>query len=79
MSRAVLLPFEEYQKARITFVQSIAELATRHQNTNTEAVKANMRKHNPGSPFLIGESQPEDEIHQADQKSWIDNQLRFDI
>ena len=32
MSRAVLLPFEEYQKARITFVQSIAELATRHQN-----------------------------------------------
>ena len=32
MSRAVLQPFEEYQKARITFVQSIAELATRHQN-----------------------------------------------
>ena len=32
MSRAVLLPFEEYQKARITFVLSIAELATRHQN-----------------------------------------------
>ena len=32
MSRAVLLPFEEYQKARITFVQSIAELATRPQN-----------------------------------------------
>jgi HEAT repeat protein len=32
MSRAVLQPFEEYQKARITFVQSVAELATRPQN-----------------------------------------------
>ena len=32
MSRAVLLPFEDYQKARITFVKSIVELATRHQN-----------------------------------------------
>lgn len=32
MSRAVLQPFEEYQKSRITFVQTIAELATRPQN-----------------------------------------------
>lgn len=32
MSRSVLLPFEEYQKARITFVQNVAELATRPQN-----------------------------------------------
>ena len=32
MSRAVLQPFEEYQKARITFVQKIAELASRPQN-----------------------------------------------
>ena len=32
MSRAVLQPFEEYQKARITFVQTVAELATRPQN-----------------------------------------------
>ena len=35
MSRAVLLPFEEYQKARITFVQSIAELATKPQNIDS--------------------------------------------
>ena len=28
MSRAVLQPFEEYQKARITFVQKITELAS---------------------------------------------------
>ena len=32
MSRAVLQPFEEYQKARITFVQKIAELASRPEN-----------------------------------------------
>ena len=32
MSRAVLQPFEQYQKARISFVQSIAELASRPQN-----------------------------------------------
>jgi hypothetical protein len=32
MSRAVLQPFEEYQKARVTFVQTVAELATRPQN-----------------------------------------------
>ena len=32
MSRSVLQPFEEYQKARISFVQSIAELASRANN-----------------------------------------------
>jgi len=32
MSRAVIQPFEEYQKARTAFVQTIAELATRPQN-----------------------------------------------
>lgn len=32
MSKSVLQPFEDYQKARITFVQHIAELATRPQN-----------------------------------------------
>lgn len=32
MSKAVLQPFEQYQKARVTFVQTIAELATRPQN-----------------------------------------------
>ncbi|CAK9065506.1 unnamed protein product [Durusdinium trenchii] len=32
MSRAVLQTFEEYQKARVTFVQTVADLATRPQN-----------------------------------------------
>ena len=38
MSKAVLQPFEQYQKARVTFVQTIAELATRPQNI--EALQA---------------------------------------
>jgi len=32
MSRAVLQVFEEYQKARVTFVQTVADMATRPQN-----------------------------------------------
>ena len=32
MSRAVLLPFEVLRKARLTFVQKIAELASSPQN-----------------------------------------------
>lgn len=32
MGKAVLQAFEDYQKARITFVQTIAELSTRQQN-----------------------------------------------
>jgi len=32
MSRAVLQVFEEYQKSRVTFVQTVADLATRPQN-----------------------------------------------
>jgi len=35
MSRAILVPFEEYQKARITFVQTVADLATRPNNIET--------------------------------------------
>lgn len=36
-------------------------------------------KHNPKSPFLIGESMSGDVIHEAEQKNWIDRQLRFDF
>ena len=32
MSKAVIQPFEEYQKSRIMFVQTVAELAIRKQN-----------------------------------------------
>mmetsp|Transcript_21758 Transcript_21758/g.35984 ORF Transcript_21758/g.35984 Transcript_21758/m.35984 type:complete len:507 (-) Transcript_21758:326-1846(-) len=35
MSRSVLQVFENYQKARVSFVQTVAELATRPQNIDT--------------------------------------------
>ncbi len=35
MSKAVIQPFEEYQKSRIMFVQTVAELANREQNIDS--------------------------------------------
>ena len=49
------------------------------ENTDTALVRENMKKHNPKSPFLLGESMPEDVIHEAVQKTWIDRQLQFDF
>lgn len=46
-----------------------------YANANADLVKENRKRHNPKSPFLLGESMPEDKIHQAEQKSWIDGQM----
>ena len=35
MSRTILQVFEDYQKSRMTFVQTISELAVRPQNIET--------------------------------------------
>ena len=48
-----------------------------YANSNTGLVKENMKKHNPMSPFLIGESMPGDVIHEAKQESWIDHQFNL--
>ena len=48
-----------------------------YANTNPSQVKENMKKHDPNSPFLLGYSEPGDVIHQAEQKSWIDYQMRL--
>ena len=48
-----------------------------YANTNPSLVKENMKKHDPNSPFLLGYSEPGDVIHQAEQKSWIDYQMRL--
>ncbi len=48
-----------------------------YANTNPSQVKKNMKKHDPNSPFLLGYSEPGDVIHQAEQKSWIDYQMRL--
>lgn len=50
-----------------------------YANTRPELVKANMKKHDPKSPFLIGGSEQGDVIHEAEQKSWMDYQMRLEI
>ena len=50
-----------------------------YANTDAVLLKENMRAHDPASPFLLGSSMPEDVIHEAQQKSWIDGQMRLDI
>lgn len=50
-----------------------------YANTDVEAVKRNMKLHDPSSPFLIGNLQPEDQVHEAKQSSWIDGQLRLEL
>jgi hypothetical protein len=42
-------------------------------------VKENVKNHDPKSPFLIGNSQPGDVIHEVEQKSWLDLQMRLEI
>lgn len=50
-----------------------------YANTNATLVKENMRKHDPASPFLVGGNMTGDVIHKAQQKSWIDRQMRLEI
>ena len=50
-----------------------------YANTDPLLVQENMRRHDPASPFLLGGSMPDDNVHEADQKSWTDRQLRLDI
>ena len=45
-----------------------------YANTDARLVMENMKKHNPNSPFLLGEPMPEDVIKDAEQFSWIDRQ-----
>ena len=48
-----------------------------YANTNPELVKGNMKRHDPKSPFLLGHTEPGDAVHEAEQKSWIDHQMRL--
>ena len=50
-----------------------------YANYDEKTVMNNYAAHDPNSPLLVGNVRPEDEIHQAEQKSWIDGQLRFDF
>ena len=48
-----------------------------YANDDAALVAYNCARHDPESPFLIGNAMPGDRIHQAKQESWIDRQLRF--
>ena len=48
-----------------------------YANYSNEIVKEKMKKHDKNSPFLIGRSLDEDEIHKPEQKSYIEKQLRL--
>ena len=50
-----------------------------YANTDPAPVRANLRRHDPSSPFLLGGSLPGDTIHQATQTSWLDPQLRLEF
>lgn len=50
-----------------------------YANVHADMVKENMKRHNPLSPFLIGESLPGDVIHDAKPKSWLDGQIKFEF
>lgn len=51
-----------------------------YANSNPGAVRNNMALHNPFSPFLVGELQQTDMIHEARQSSWLNAQMSlFDI
>ena len=50
-----------------------------YANYDYKTVMDNHDNHDPNSPLLIGHIRPEDEIHQAEQKSWIDGQMSFDF
>ena len=48
-----------------------------YANNDIEAVKRNMKLHDPKSPFLIGNYREGDIIHDVKMESYIDNQLYF--
>lgn len=42
-----------------------------YANNDTAKVMANQKLHDPASPFLIGNYEPDDRIHDVEQRSWI--------
>ena len=46
-----------------------------YANHDAAAVRRNMTRHDPASPFLIGGYEPGDVVHEAVQKSWKEPQL----
>jgi hypothetical protein len=49
-----------------------------YANNDAAAVAANYRKHDPQSPFLIGNYESDDKINDVRQESWIDLQTTWE-
>lgn len=50
-----------------------------YANYDAETVAANMRRHDPKSPLLIGGLHEGDVVHEAKQESWRDGQMRLEL
>ncbi len=50
-----------------------------YANANVTLVRENMKKHNPNSPFLIGNLEAGDKITEANQKSWLDTNSQMSL
>ena len=50
-----------------------------YANEDAALVRRNMAAHDPASPLLIGHLLPGDQIHEARQESWRDDQLRMQL
>ncbi len=48
-----------------------------YANENPGLIRANMKLHDPESPFLIGHAEPGDHVHEARQETWADYQLKL--
>ena len=48
-----------------------------YANSDQRRVLANAKLHDPKSPFLLGNYEEGDRIHDAQQRSWIDRQMSF--
>ncbi len=50
-----------------------------YANYDRQAVVENMKRHDPESPFLIGNLMPFDKVNDADQRTYIDRQISMGI
>ena len=46
-----------------------------YANYDARTVRANMARHDPASPLLVGHLMPDDQVRDAKQRSWRDGQL----
>ena len=49
-----------------------------YANNNPEQVERNRKLHDPDSPFLMGNYEADDIIHDVEQRSWVDRQMSLD-